>query len=226
MSLNELWNGQYSALMEDYFKDDAKKLTKMVDKIFRKKYGGISEYDMPEFYSVAIDVCVDIVQHDRYDKTKGSFAGFLHGALDCAIIDEFKKQTRDKRITKVILTDEETGMPIIDKKTGKPKRVAVQNISLDAPIKTGEKDNGSTWGDILPNDFDLEEEAFKESNDKYSNKMLQYLAKLSHTQKNILRLTIAGYSPHEIREELHITERQYADCNAAIHSYRNVSILF
>ena len=30
----------------------------------------------------------------------------------------------------------------------------------------------------------------------------------------------------EIKNELHISEKQYFDCCAAIHSYRNVSVLF
>ena len=56
--------------------------------------------------------------------------------------------------------------------------------------------------------------------------MLLYLSRLSNLQKEVLRLNIAGYLPSEIREELHIDEKEYTDCYAAIHSYRNVSVLF
>jgi FixJ family two-component response regulator len=56
--------------------------------------------------------------------------------------------------------------------------------------------------------------------------MLEYLNRLSTLQKNVLRLIIAGYLPKEIVEELHITQKQYSDSCAAIHSYRNVSVLF
>ncbi len=56
--------------------------------------------------------------------------------------------------------------------------------------------------------------------------MLLYLSRLSGLQKEVLMLNIAGYLPGEIREELHISGKQYANCYAAIHSYRNVSVLF
>jgi hypothetical protein len=45
-------------------------------------------------------------------------------------------------------------------------------------------------------------------------------------QKEVLQLTIAGYSSKEIIAKLHITNKQYSDSCAAIHSYRNVSVLF
>ena len=66
----------------------------------------------------------------------------------------------------------------------------------------------------------------EDDEEEYSSKMLLYLSKLSNLQKEVLKLNIAGYLPNEIREELHINEKEYADCYAAIHSYRNVSVLF
>ena len=56
--------------------------------------------------------------------------------------------------------------------------------------------------------------------------MILYLNKLSVLQKKVLWLMIAGYVPGEIREELHINNKQYANCIAAIRAYRNVSVLF
>ena len=67
---------------------------------------------------------------------------------------------------------------------------------------------------------------FEKNEEEYSNRMLLYLSRLSDLQKKVLRLNVAGYQPNEIRKELHISEKQYADCYAAIHSYRNVSVLF
>ena len=67
---------------------------------------------------------------------------------------------------------------------------------------------------------------FRSSKEGYSKRMINYLNRLSSLQKEVLRLNIAGYLPGEIREKLHISEKQYADCYAAIHSYRNVSVLF
>lgn len=55
--------------------------------------------------------------------------------------------------------------------------------------------------------------------------MSLYLNKLSNLQKEILRLNISGYLPEEIREELHISEKEYADCYSAIRSYKNTKCL-
>ncbi len=97
------------------------------------------------------------------------------------------------------------------------------SISIDTPI--GDDEN-STIGDMIASDITIEKEIFDKNEEGYSKKVLLYLSKLSSVQKEVLKLNIAGYLPNEIREELNITEKQYADCCAAIHSYRNVSALF
>ena len=79
---------------------------------------------------------------------------------------------------------------------------------------------------MIADETTIEKEVFDKNEEGYSKKMLLYLNRLSNLQKEVLRLNIAGYLPNEIREELHISEKEYADCYAAIHSYRNVSVLF
>ena len=97
------------------------------------------------------------------------------------------------------------------------------SISIDTPI--GDDEN-STIGDTIADNVTIEKEIFEGREEGYSKKMLKYLNRLSNLQKEVLRLSIAGYLPGEIREELHMSEKEYADCYAAIHSYRNVSVLF
>ncbi len=96
-------------------------------------------------------------------------------------------------------------------------------VSIDTPV--GDDENCKI-SDIIADKFDLEDVIFEEKEDMYSPKMLLYLNRLSVIQQEILRLTIAGYLPGEIREELHMTEKEYYDNYATIHSYRNVSVLF
>lgn len=133
----------------------------------------------------------------RYDDSK-SFDTFLFSCLQNKIKTEITRRNREKR---------------------KADRFS---ISIETPIG----DDGFTIQDMIEDSFDIEKELLKESEDGYSKKMLQYLSRLSSLQKEVLRLNIAGYLPDEIREELHIDEKQYADCYAAIRSYRNVSVLF
>ena len=56
--------------------------------------------------------------------------------------------------------------------------------------------------------------------------MCMYLGRLSDLQKEVLRLISIGFMPSEILEELHINQKMYEDCYQAIHSYRNISLLF
>lgn len=178
-----------------YYADNAKKLHKVVDKILQK-FGGLSDKDVDDFYSLANEVFVDVMK--RYDYTQ-SFDGFLYSCLLNKIKTEITRRNREKR---------------------KADRMS---ISIDTPV--GDEEN-STIGDMIADKFTIEKQLFEENEEGYSRRMLLYLDRLSNLQKEVLKLNIAGYLPNEIREELHISEKQYADCYAAIHSYRNVSVLF
>lgn len=182
-------------ILVTYYSNNAKKLHNTVDKILLK-FGGISDKDVDDFYSLANEVFVDVMK--RYDRSQ-SFDGFLYSCLLNKIKTEITRRNREKR---------------------KADRMS---ISIDAPI--GDDEN-STIGDMIADDFIIERELFEKNEEGYSQRMLQYLSRLSTLQKEVLRLNIMGYLPNEIREELHISEKQYADCYAAIHSYRNVSVLF
>lgn len=178
-----------------YYAENAKKLHKIVDKILLK-FGGLSNKDLDDFYSLANEVFVDVMK--RYDKSQ-SFDVFLYSCLSNKIKTEITKRNREKR---------------------KADRMS---ISIDTPV--GDDEN-ITLGDMIADDFIIENEVLEKNEDGYSKKILIYLSKLSTLQKEVLRLNMAGYLPGEIRNKLHINESQYADCYAAIHSYRNVSALF
>lgn len=178
-----------------YYSNNAKKLHKMVDKILLK-FGGLSDKDLDDFYSLANEVFVDVMR--RYDGSQ-SFDGFLYSCLLNKIKTEITRRNREKR---------------------KADRMS---ISIDTPV--GDDDN-STIGDMIADDLTIEKEIFDKNEEGYSKRMLLYLSRLSNLQKEVLRLNIAGYLPVEIRKELHISEKQYTDCHAAIHSFRNVSVLF
>ena len=182
-------------ILNTYYADNAKKLHKVVDKILLK-FGGLSDKDLDDFYSLANEVFVNVIK--RYDGEQ-SFDGFLYSCLSNKIMSEITRRNREKR---------------------KADRMS---ISIDTPV--GE-DKSLTLRDTIADDFDVEKEALEDDEEEYSSKMLLYLSKLSNLQKEVLKLNIAGYLPNEIREELHINEKEYADCYAAIHSYRNVSVLF
>lgn len=178
-----------------YYDNNAKRLRKMVDGILAK-FGGLSDKDTDDFYSLANEVFVDAMK--RYDNSQ-LFGGFLYSCLLNKIKTEITRRNREKR------------------------KADKESVSIDAPI---DADGDSTIADIIVDSFDMEKEVFEKDTQVYNKKTLEYLARLSCLQKRVLKLVIAGYLPKEIRKELHIDEAQYADCHAAIHSYRNVSVLF
>lgn len=160
------------------------------------KLGFMSLTDREDFYSLANEVFVDVIR--RYEKSK-SFDGFLYACLSNRFKTEVTARNRQKRQADKI------------------------HVSLDTPV--GDEED-FTLGDMIADKFSLENEIIEKGQEVCNEKMMIYLSKLSKLQKEVLRYTIAGYLPNEIKEKLHITEKQFSDCNAAIHSYKNVSVLF
>ena len=181
-------------IINSYYADNAKKLHGMVDKILLK-FGGLSDKDRDDFYSLANEVFVDVMRR-RGDLQ--AFDVFLYSCLSNRIKTEISKINCEKRMA---------------------DRLAV---SIDAPV--GE-DEDLTLGDLIADRFDMENAVLDKLGEGYGKRVILYLNRLSKLQKEVLKLTVDGYPSNEIREKLHINKKQYADCNAAIHSYRNVSVL-
>lgn len=159
------------------------------------KFGRLSEWDLDEFYSLANEVFTDVIE--RYDGTR-SFDAFLYSCLFNRIKTELTKMNREKR---------------------RADRLAV---SIDTCI---DEEENLTLGDIIADDFVIEKEVLDKGEEGFSGRTLLYLSRLSKLQKDVLCMQADGYCAEEIREELRISRKQYADCRAAICSYRNISAL-
>ena len=183
-------------ILDTYYADNAKKLHNVVDKILFK-FGGLSNKDRDDFYSLANEVFVDVIK--RYDRTK-SFDGFLYSCLSNKIMTEITKRNREKR---------------------KADRFSISQDGIN------ENDEECTLLEFLPSDFDTFEEATKrQGNEQYQDKVQRYISKLSNEQVNILNLLMDGYKVNEICRILEISEKRYADNMQAVRSYENVKILF
>ena len=152
--------------------------------------------DNQDFYSLGNEIFVDVIS--RYDSSK-DFDGFLYSCLTNKFKTEMTRRNREKR---------------------KCDRNAV---SLNSPI--GEEDDITLEDTISDKNSLIENIFFNKSENGYSEKMIQYLSKLSILQREVLQLISIGFSPKDIINELHINRKQYEDCYKAIHSYRNTSIL-
>lgn len=185
-----------SGILNKYYADNGKKLHRVVDKILMK-FGGLSDKDTDDFYSLANEVFVDVMK--RYDYMQ-PFDGFLYSCLSNKIMSEITKRNREKR---------------------KADRMST---SLDA---VNSDDEGCNLLDIIPSDFDTFEEAVKAQNkEQFQDKVQLYISKLSNQQTNILNLLMDGYKPNEIRQILEISPKEYTENLQIMRSYENVKILF
>lgn len=197
------------------FEDDAKEMKKICNK-YMMRFGGISEMDYDDFYSqVGWDVSVACKNYQP--NSEKSFKEFVYGVIKLAVCKQMTHRNRGKRqlIVKKEIVDENGNTMTI--------KEYIPTVSLDAPV--GEE-GGMTVGEMLANKSTIESDFFEEREDIYSPKMDKYLNKLSSLQREVLRLVSIGFMPSEILEELHINQKMYEDCYNAIHSYRNISVLF
>lgn len=183
-------------ILDTYYADNAKRLHKVVDKILLK-FGGLSNKDKDDFYSLANEVFVDVMR--RYD-CKKSFDGFLYSCLSNKIMTEITRRNREKR------------------------KADKLSISLDGITGNDEECN---LLEFIPSDFDTFEEAAKrQENGQYRDKVQQYISRLSNEQVNILNLLMDGYKVNEICQVLEISSKEYANELKTMRSYENVKILF
>ncbi len=116
-------------VLEGYYADNARKLCRVVDRILLK-FGGLSNKDMDDFYSLANEVFVDAM--GRYDGAQ-SFDGFLYSCLSNKIKSEITRRNRGKR---------------------KADRMA---LSMDAPVGD---DDGYMLKDLVAGSYDIESDIF------------------------------------------------------------------
>ena len=185
-----------SNILDSYYSDNAKKLHKVVDRIL-SKFGGLSNKDTDDFYSLANEVFAEIMT--RYDYEQ-SFDGFLYSCLSNKIMTEITRRNRQKR---------------------KADRMSV---SLDG---TNENEEECSLLDIIPSDFDtFEEVAKRQGRGQYQDKVQRYISRLSNRQISILNLLVDGYKDSEIQLILEISSTEYWEDLKIMRSYENVKILF
>ena len=184
-------------VLQDLYKNNAKKLYLMVDRILAS-IGGNYYNDKDEFYAEASDVLADIVMNHRYDEKKGNFEGYLYGALRNAVLDIIKKQNTLKR---------------------KADKTA---ISLDAPISS---EGASTIGDFLCSDFDIMKELEEMKGVLWEENVEKYLTSLTKIQREILNLKMQGMTSEQIKSCLHLTNKQYEQNVQEIKCFEHVSKL-
>lgn len=187
------------SVLQPYCDNDMQLLKKISRSIFMRFNEPLAGADYDDFYSIALMTLWQA--YNAYDPDTGiSFDGFLRSCLQKKFKSELTHRHRQKRVLNQLA------------------------ISLDA---AGDEEDECSLLEFIPSDFDTFEEVTKRNDDqKYQDKVQQYISRLSDIQVNILNLLVDGYKPTEILLELQISAREYADNMQIIRSYENVKILF
>lgn len=187
------------SVLQPYCDNDMQLLKKISRSIFMRFNEPLAGADYDDFYSISLMTLWQA--YNAYDPDTGiSFDGFLRSCLQKKFKSELTHRHRQKRVLNQLA------------------------ISLDA---AGDGEDECSLLEFIPSDFDTFEEVTKRNEDqKYQDKVQQYISRLSDIQVNILNLLVDGYKPTEILLELQISAREYADNMQIIRSYENVKILF
>lgn len=187
------------SILQPYCENNMQLLKKISRSIFLRFNEPLAGADYDDFYSISLMTLWQA--YNAYDPDTGiSFDGFLRSCLQKKFKSELTHRHRQKRVLNQLA------------------------VSLDA---VGDGEDECSLLEFVPSDFDTFEEATKRNEDqKYQDKVQQYISRLSDRQVNILNLLVDGYKPTEILLELQISAREYADNMQIIRSYENMKILF
>ena len=182
-------------ILDGYYKDNAQKLRAIVDKLLRD-FGGISQKDYDDFYSLANAVFAGALK--QYDAAR-DFDGFLYSCLSNRIKTEITRRNRIKR------------------------RADMTAISIDTPIG-GE--GGATIGDTLQSEFDITKEIDRETGLFRDDKVVRYLDRIPVRTRQILEMKMESISASDIKKILKLSDKDYERSYRQARFFDYTSILF
>lgn len=189
-------------LLDYYCENNMQRLRYISYQIF-SKFGGISEKDHDDFYSIANMVLWNDIQ--TFDESKGiSFENILKFHLRNKFKTAMTKRNRKKR-------------------GGSEEKYGSQEMSLDASIIDSDG-NGKSLLEIVSNDLksDMDDQV---AGLKYSDRVSKFLDNISRRNRKIALYIMAGYDSKDIRRILSISEREYNQAILEFRLYENICIL-
>lgn len=186
-------------MLKPYCKNDMRLLKRVSQSVLLKFNVTLSDADKDDFYSIANTTLWRA--YNSYDPETGiNFHLFLRSCLYKKFAEEIRDRHRYKRV------------------------INQYTVPLDT---MGNSYDEYSLLDIIPSDFDTFDEVIKrQDNEQYTDKVQEYISKLSNQQINILNLLIDGYKPDEIRKKLNISYKEYSNDLNRMRSYENVKVLF
>ena len=195
----------YKEILESYYKvnedkpeESAKKLHTMVDKIL-SQFGGITDFDREECYSIANLYISKYIKSqldqniEDFDEDK--FNGYMYFGITNKIKTYITRKNRGKRCQ------------IVTSKEGdKEVKQYIYPTSLDNLMT----DDGETkYMDVIPSDFDIESSIDVGELLNLGENVIRYINSLGTIQRQIADLIMQGYNSTEIKEILHISDKEY-----------------
>lgn len=194
---------EYQQKLANYYSENNMQRLKYISYQIFSKFGGISNKDYDDFYSIANMVLWNDVQN--FDESKGiSFENILKFHLRNKFKTAMTKRNRKKR-------------------GGTNDRYGSQEVSLDAPVSS-QDGNDTNLLEIISNDMksDMEEQV---TGLKYSDRVGKFLDNLSRRNRKIAMYIMVGYDPKDIKRILNISEREYNQAILEFRLYENICIL-
>lgn len=187
------------SVLQPYCDNDMQLLKKISRSIFMRFNEPLANADHDDFYSIALMTLWQA--YNAYDPDTGiSFDGFLMSCLQKKFKTELTHRHRQKRVLNQLA------------------------VSLDA---AGDGEDECSLLEFVPSDFDTFEEVIKRNESQaVSDRVQQYISRLSDRQVNILNLLVDGYRASEIQEILLISTSEYTENLQIMRCYENVKILF
>lgn len=195
----------YKEILESYYKvnedkpeESAKKLHNMVDKIL-SQFGGITDFDKEECYSIANLYISKYIKSqlnqniEDFDEDK--FNGYMYFGITNKIKTYITRKNRGKRC-----------QIVISKEGDKEVKQYIYPTSLDNLMT----DDGETkYMDVIPSDFDIESSIDVGELLNLGENVIRYINSLGTIQRQIADLIMQGYNSTEIKEILHISDKEY-----------------
>ena len=197
----KIMNSQKVAELTDKYYSEYK-LHNYVDK-FLRRYKWIPQKDYDDFYSVANYYFIEAA--NNFDGT-GSFEGYLKMVLAKKLSSYARGMQRKKRcdVRTVVVN-------------GEKKQAYFSTLSFDAPLNFDE--SSEILGEIIPSNFNLEDNLSEEIGLTFSSDVIEYLNKLPKKTRKIALMIGDGYKPCDICEKMQIEEKEYQIHMEIIHTY-------
>lgn len=211
----------YKEILESYYKvnedkpeESAKKLHTMVDKIL-SQFGGITDFDKEECYSIANLYISKYIKSqldqniEDFDEDK--FNGYMYFGITNKIKTYITRKNRGKRCQ------------IVTSKEGdKEVKQYIYPTSLDNLMT----DDGETkYMDVIPSDFDIESSIDVGELLNLGENVIRYISSLGTIQRQIAYLIMQGCNSTEIKDILHISDKEYYTYLSDMKEYEKRQLL-